>query len=160
MNLIINFVINFVKEKFSQPGYAIYIKLQDLLKSAKGEQYENELLFITDFYSGDLDKARLEIQLTMVKSLCSDLESPSFKYTIEKFKSLSQAEQSHFSKVVNLLRLLLVMPATNTVSERSASALRLIKTCLRSSMSQLRMNNLMVCFIYTSITWINETWLK
>ena len=142
-------IINFVKERFSQPGYATYIKLQDiLLKSAKGEQYENELLFVTDFYCGDIDKARLETQLTMVKPLCSDLESPSFKDIIEKFKSLSQAERSHFSEVVNLLRLLLVMPATNAVSERSTSALRLIKTYLRSSMSQMRMNNLMVLHIH------------
>ena len=58
------------------------------------------------------------------------------------------AEQSHFSEVVYLLRLLLVMPATNAVSEHSASALRLIKTYLRSSMSQLRMNNLMVLHIH------------
>ena len=84
----------------------------------------------------------------MVESLCSDLESPGFRDIVEKFKSLSQAEQSHFSEVVYLLRLLLVMPATNAVSERSASALRLIKTYLRSSMSQLRMNNLMVLHIH------------
>ena len=64
------------------------------------------------------------------------------------FKSLPQVEQSHFSEVVYLLRLLLVMPATNAVSECSASALRLIKIYLRSSMSQLRMNNLMVLHIH------------
>ena len=40
------------------------------------------------------------------------------------------------------------MPATNAVSERSASALRLIKTYLRTSMSQLRINNLMVLHIH------------
>ena len=106
------------------------------------------MLFVTDFYGGDIDKTRLETQLTMVKTLCSDLESPGFRDIAEKFKSLSQAEQFHFSEVVNLLRLLLVMPATNAVSERSASALRLIKTYLRSSMSQLRTNNLMVLHIH------------
>ena len=40
------------------------------------------------------------------------------------------------------------MPSTNVVSEHSASALRLIKTYLRTSMSQLRMNNLMVLHLY------------
>lgn len=40
------------------------------------------------------------------------------------------------------------MPATNAVSEHSASALCLIKTYLRSSMSQLRMNKLMVLHIH------------
>ena len=146
LGLIIN---NFVKKRFAQPGYTTYIKIQDLLlKSANGEQFENEILFVTDFYGGDIDKAKLETQLTMVESLCSDLESPDFRDIVEKFKSLSQAEQSHFSEVVYLLRLLLAMPATNAVSEHSASALRLIKTYLRTSMSQLRINNLMVLHIH------------
>lgn len=64
----------------------------------------------------------------MVKTLCSEVESPGFGDIVKKFKSLSQAEQFHFSEDVSLLRLLLVMPATNAVSKHSASALRLIKT--------------------------------
>ena len=44
--------------------------------------------------------------------------------------------------------ILIMMPATNAVIERSASALRLIKTYLTTSMSQLRMNNLMVLHIH------------
>ena len=79
-------IVNFVKKRFTQPGYTTYIKIQDLLKSAKGEQFENEILFVTDFYGGDIDKARLETQLTMVKSLCNDLESPGFRDIVEKFK--------------------------------------------------------------------------
>ena len=35
-------------------------------------------------------------------------------------------------------------PATNAVSERSASALRRVKTYLRATISQLRLNNLLV----------------
>ena len=127
----------------------IRYKIQDLLlKAAKGEQYESELLFVTNFYGGDLDKVRLETQLTMVESLCSEFDNPCFSDILEKFKSLPSAKQNHFSEVVILLRLVLVMPATNAVSERSASALHLIKTYLRSSMSQLRMNNLMVLHIH------------
>ena len=79
----LDLIINFVKKRFTQPGYTTYIKIQDLLlKSAKGEQFENEVLFVTDLYGGDIDKARLETQLTMVESLCSDLES---RDIIEKF---------------------------------------------------------------------------
>ena len=40
------------------------------------------------------------------------------------------------------------MPATNAVSERSASALQRIKTYLQTSMTQLRMNNLMVLHVH------------
>ena len=44
------------------------------------------------------------------------------------------------SEVVKLVRLLLVMPAMNAVSERSFSAMRRIKTYLRSTMLQECLN--------------------
>ena len=50
---------------------------------------------------------------------------------------LSVAEKTAFSGV-------LVLPATNATSERSFSALRRIKTYLHTTMSQERLNYLMV----------------
>ena len=55
-------------------------------------------------------------------------------------------------EVSKLLRLLLVMPATNATSERSFSALRRIKSYLRSTMTQQRMNHLMVLHIHKELT--------
>ena len=56
--------------------------------------------------------------------------------------------QSGISEVVKLLTLILVMPATNAVSERSASALRRVKTYLRTTMHQDRLNHLMVLITF------------
>ena len=44
------------------------------------------------------------------------------------------------------------MPASNATSERSFSALRHIKTYLRSTMGQERLNNLMLLHIHKEIT--------
>lgn len=52
------------------------------------------------------------------------------------------------SEVCVVIKLLMVMPATNAVSERSASGVRRIKTYLRSTMSQLRFNNLLVLHVH------------
>ena len=49
-----------------------------------------------------------------------------------------------FSEVCHLAHLILVMPATNAVSERSFSATRRLKTYLRSSMRQSRLNHVML----------------
>ena len=119
--------------------------MQDLLK--KQPKVKNNMMnyFLSQTF---MDKIQLETQPLMVEPFCSELINPSFKDILEKFRSLSSAEQVHFSEVVNVLRLILVMPATNAVSEHSASALHLIKTYLRSSMSQLRMNNLIVLHIH------------
>ena len=49
-----------------------------------------------------------------------------------------------FSEVIILLKILMAAPATNAVSERSASQLRRGKTWLRTTMSRERLNFLML----------------
>ena len=51
------------------------------------------------------------------------------------------------SEVCTLTLIILVMPATNAVSERSFSALRRVKLYLRSTMTQRRVNNIMVLHV-------------
>ena len=61
---------------------------------------------------------------------------------------LNANERALFSEIATVVKLILVMPATNALSERSFSALRRIKNYLRSTMTQKRMNNLMVMSVY------------
>ena len=56
-------------------------------------------------------------------------------------QQMTPAERRLLSQVVLLMKLILVMPATNATSERSFSALRRIKTYLRSTMKQERLNS-------------------
>ncbi len=56
------------------------------------------------------------------------------------------------SEVEILVKLVLVMPATNATSERTFSALRRVKTYLRSTMSQKRLNHLMLLHIHKDRT--------
>ena len=49
-----------------------------------------------------------------------------------------------FSEVCRLAHLILVMPATNAVSEHSFSAKRRLKTYLRSTMCQSKLNHMMI----------------
>ena len=67
-------------------------------------------------------------------------------------KTLSPAMQTGLSEVVKLLTLILVMPATNAVSEHSASALRRVKTYLRPTMHQDRLNHLMIMHVHKAET--------
>ena len=56
------------------------------------------------------------------------------------------------SHVGILVVLMIVMPATNAVSERSFSATRRIKSYLRTTMSQQRLNHLMLLHVHKSST--------
>ena len=56
------------------------------------------------------------------------------------------------SQVSKLVRLLLVMPATNGESEQSFSAVQCIQTYLHSTMSQPHLNHLMLLHVQKSHT--------
>ena len=59
---------------------------------------------------------------------------------------------SRLSDVCTMLKRTLVMPATNASSERSFSALRRVKSYLRSTMRQDRLNHLIVLHIHDKHT--------
>ena len=56
------------------------------------------------------------------------------------------------SQVFCLAKLVLVAAATNATSERSFSAMRRVKTYLRSTSGQMRTNNLMVLHVHKERT--------
>ena len=64
-------------------------------------------------------------------------------------KGLSKGQKLLIGEVVTLLKLVIVMPATNVVSERSFSAMRHL---LRTNMSQNRLNNMMVLHVHKEKT--------
>ena len=67
-------------------------------------------------------------------------------------KLLSSSQLGLISQVAKLAKLVLLMPATNAVSEQRASVMRRIKTYLRSSMTQTRLNNVMVVHVHNHLT--------
>ena len=81
----------------------------------------------------------------------SDQKSIQLKDVLSYLKSLSEPQHVLYSQVV-VLATLLVMPATNAASERSFSALKRIKNYLRATMSQTRLNSLMLLHVHKDMT--------
>ena len=149
----LDLVLQGIKERFDQPGYRIYCKLECLLlKAAQNTNYSDELSFVLEHYSNDfksdLLKAHLEIFTSNFATPDDDRTTVTLRDVIAYAKTLTEAQKDLMSEVCMLLKLILVMPATNAVSERSFSALRRIKTFLRTTMTQCRLNNLMVLNIH------------
>jgi len=67
-------------------------------------------------------------------------------------KSLSPVKKQLMAEVCTVLKLILVMPASNATSECSFSALRRFKTYLCCTMCQERLNNLMLLHIHKELT--------
>ena len=72
--------------------------------------------------------------------------------TICELMNISSFGKAMFSEVNKLLHLYLTVPMTSSTAERSFSALRGIKDYLRSTMTQARLNHLMVMHIHKERT--------
>ena len=70
----------------------------------------------------------------------------------EYFRCLSDGQRSLLGEIPKLVQLILGMPATNATSERSFSALRRIKSYLRSTMKQERLNHLLLLHVHKNKT--------
>ena len=138
--------INSITDRFDQPGYKIYGKIEQLFLKACADSdnsYE-ELSFVTEFYD-NLHAANLESQLKVLKTLYSEkAKDEPQSYVLQP---LSPAQRGMLDMVCSAFCILLVIPATNGTSERSFSALRRIKSYLRSTMSQECLNHLMLLYI-------------
>ena len=131
----------------------MYQNLQELfLKACKGEAYQDELATVLANYKDDLSRQELESQLQLLKPICKEVceelaDAFSVDDAVRVLSELSVAERTAFSGVWSVVKLLLVLPATNATSERS-SALRQVKIYLCTTMSQEWLNNLMVLHVH------------
>jgi hypothetical protein len=150
----LDLIVNGIKERFDQQGYKVYVKLEELLiKAANKKEYEEEFKFIAEFYMGDFDEGLLATQLGVLSSnLPSNSSSYDLVSVLDYLKSLSQAQKALMSEVCKIASLVLVMPASNALSERSFSALRRVKSFLRTTMSQARLNSIMTLHVHKSLT--------
>ncbi len=92
------------------------------------------------------------MQLNVMSSNFPSEYEISLKSIIAYFRELSEPQRALLSQVCKLVHLVLVMPATNAVSERSFSSLRRLKSYLRATMSQNRLNNVMVLHVHKNYT--------
>ena len=65
------------------------------------------------------------------------------------FRSMVPEVRTMFPQVERLLLLCLISKASSCSAERSFSALRRLKSWLRSTMTQKRLNYVMVCHVHT-----------
>ena len=103
-----------------------------------------ELQKVYEFYLSDFDKGQLEAQLLVFKSKFKELKKE--KVVLKDIIDF-MSKPGHFailSEISTVLKLILVLPATDAPSERVFSSLKRIKTYLRNSMSRARLNHLML----------------
>lgn len=146
-------IVNCIRDRFDQEGYKIYSKLQQLLLKTCNQQHVDEelLKFVCDFYGEDLRKGELRVQLeTLGETMEATAKQSEWTLpeVVDHMRGLSFGNRELLSQVCTLVKLILVMPATNAVSERSFSAMKRVKSYLRSTMTQQRLNHLMILHVH------------
>ena len=129
------------------------MNLQELLlKSVKGEKCEKELESVKGLYKGDFNAYSLDSQLELLPQVLGarkvSVGNMDVKDLIDFFQKLESPDKLLLSEVIKVVKILLVMPATNAISERSFSALKRMKMYLRSPRSDTRLNNIMTLHMH------------
>ena len=144
----IDMVTNCIRERFQQKDYVETFQTMEnlLLKALSEEDFGLDLQQISLFSGSALDKFKLETQLTTLTHI--DEKQVAIKDAIKIISSLNASQKMLVSEVLKLVKLILLVPVTNAVSERSCSTLRRVKTYLRSSITQKRLNSCLVLATY------------
>jgi hypothetical protein len=93
----------------------------------------------------EIDTERLAIQLPMFRD---NYRYSSTSEAAEVLRTMTPEVRHLFGEVGTLVRCMLVVPASTCEAERSFSSLRRLKTYIRSTMTQKRLNNVAMCHVY------------
>ena len=89
-----------------------------LLKALLDEDFDHELQQMYSFFSNDLHKFKLKTQLKTLTHIVHE-KQVAIKDAITIISSLNASQKLLVSEVLKLVKLILTVPATNSVSERS-----------------------------------------
>ena len=137
--------------RFDQKGFCLTSKIEAvILNSCIGQacQIPDEA---STLYSKDLNLERLQVKLSILPDLVKSnvLYNHSLKSvtSIRTIYNESLVIKNMFSEVHSLLQLYMTIPVTLATAERIFSVLRRMKTYLRSTMTQKRLNNVMLLHV-------------
>ncbi|XP_031727537.1 zinc finger MYM-type protein 1-like [Anarrhichthys ocellatus] len=124
-------------ERFNQPDLEKLRKIENILLSGILDDA------IEPYF--EIDREILKTQLPMFRSKCPVSTT---REAVEVLRAMPREVRGLFDEVEKLIRILIVVPVSSAEAERSFSALKRLKTWLRSTMSQQRLNNVSVCHVH------------
>ena len=138
-----------IEARLSQKSLSILTDIEQLLLSgASGREIDSEITGrVVGHFKGDINEKRLQRQLEMLPDVLRSDTAPHSITSVDEIKDkiLQLGAARHcFSEVTTLIRLLLVVPASSATAERSFSSLRRLKNYLRTTMTQQRLNSLLL----------------
>lgn len=126
------------QERFSQNDLDVLQKLESVLLT--GDVVDGTVEQYPEFSGHNL---KVQLHMFHSKYTCTSVDE-----VVAVLRGMPTEVRQLFDQVETLVRLLLVMPVSSAEAERSFSALRRLKTWLRSTMTQVRLNSAAVCHVH------------
>lgn len=144
--VIIDKLVSMLRQRSGAYGETCsYFGFLTALKKMSTEEVRTACRKFTQKYSTDL-QGELGDELVQFVAFCRTMKSD--LSPISLMTTLKERElQCAFPNVVIALRIYLTLPVSNATGERSFSKLGLIKNCLRTTMTENRLNHLTVMSI-------------
>ena len=100
-----------------------------LIGTTYGKEYQESLSLkeVFNIYHKDVTAIELEAQLESMKTNVDEKEDITLAGITDEIKKLPKSSKVYFSEVISPIKILLVLPGTNAVSERSVSTLHRVK---------------------------------
>ena len=149
-------VVAELNRRFDMPSFSVMKEIESiLLQSFNGVH----LPFSDEFcklYNDELNFEWLKLQLMMLPDLLKTAnEAEAVRIirvtstgTVIDLMIMNSFSQSFLSEVNSLLRIYLTVPMTSATAERTFSTLRRLKNYLRTTMTQIRLNNITLCYTH------------
>ena len=131
-------------DRFMQPGIESLKELETLLLTPTASNVGGNTQRNAEKYP-ELQWEDLKIQLAMFKNKYNCKTTADAAQTL---RAMPVEVRALFPQVETVVRLLMVVPASSAEAERSFSGLRRLKTWLRSTTTQKRLNGMGVCHIH------------
>ena len=146
-----------IRTRFNQKDFKVYQSIQELLlKVVAGEDHDEELAkLMTAYWDTDMQQHKLEAQLSLLPEVVQAMGYDTSRFNIANLldfcQSFGNAPKLLPYEICILGKLMLVMPATNAVSEHSFSTLKRVKTYLRSTTGEGSLNHLMLLHVHKEL---------
>ena len=142
---IIDGTIGGLERRFMQPHFDIVRNIESVLIDSANRKATMLTTEFVSLYANDIDMEKLQLQLKLLPDAVKTAAPDGIEiHKVTRIQTLLED--------IKLLRIYLTIPVTTASSERNFSGLKRIKTYLRNSMTQCRLNNCMLLHIHTNIT--------
>ena len=156
---VLDVICNELVRRFDQKDFKMVVDLeQAIVRAGNGEKGVLPEA-IKHLYKYDLDMDRLATHLHMLQDVLKRYgESAGRTIKVTNVRTVCQAmndvpgAKALLSEIHRFLKLFLTIPVTTATSERTFSTMRRLKTYLRSSMTQERLNHVLLLHSHNSRT--------